>query len=387
MNRRAWLQLSSFSTVATFAGCGGSKVPEIDQETYAEEITAVIKQHAEICSAAYKSAWQTADSLRAKANVFLTTPTSATHAALQDAWIVAHNAYMETEGLRGQGTPADGVHSNIASWPVDPTALDTVPGNLKTGVVHDTKGMPTIDAQAIRLAHQPRENKVLMGFHAIEFLIYGFDQYDDAPGPRVFTDYTAVLGVKRRRELLSLLTQLLPIDLAVMNEAWHPSEQGNYRAQFMEKDPKSALTTIFTGLVTVCNNGLSGALLRPLASGDQKDEICQFSDTSLDAVRHAIIGLQKTLTGKAPGRVVADDEVPLLGLIAKADASIAKEIESGFEQMIDKLKPLNEPFDQLIKPGHSGRKALEEVADGLSDQAKLLVQVGKAVGAKLGSLA
>jgi uncharacterized iron-regulated protein len=124
-----------------------------------------------------------------------------------------------------------------------------------------------------------------------------------------------------------------------------------------------------------------------LASGDQKDEICQFSDTSLDAVRHAIIGLQKTLTGKAPGRVVADDEVPLLGLIAKADASIAKEIESGFEQMIDKLKPLNEPFDQLIKPGHSGRKALEEVADGLSDQAKLLVQVGKAVGAKLGSLA
>jgi len=93
------------------------------------------------------------------------------------------------------------------------------------------------------------------------------------------------------------------------------------------------------------------------------------------------------LTGKAPGRVVAEDEVPLLGLIAKADASIAKEIETGFEDMLTKLKPLNAPFDQLIKPGHSGRKTLEEVAAGLSDQAKLLVKVGKAVGAKLGSVA
>ena len=386
MNRRSWLQLSSFGTVATFAGCG-DKVAKIDQETYAEEIAAVIKQHAEVCSAAYKDAWQKADILRAKANVFLSGPTSQTHVALKDAWIAAHNAYMETEGLRGQGTPADGVHSNIAAWPVEPTALDTVPGNLKTGVVHDSQGMPKIDTEAIRLAHQPRANKVLTGFHAIEFLIYGVDQYEDVPGTRVYADYTAVVGFQRRRELLSLLTQLLPFDLATMNTAWHPSEQGNYRAQFMKKDPKSALTTIFTGLVTVCNNGLSGALLRPLASSDQKDEICQFSDTSLDAIRHAIIGLQKTLTGKAPGRVVAEDEVPLLGLIAKADASIAKEIETGFEDMLTKLKPLNEPFDQLIKQGHSGRKILEEVAAGLSDQAKLLVKVGKAVGAKLGSLA
>ena len=386
MNRRTWLQLSSLGTVASFTGCG-SKVPEIDQKTYAAEISAVIKQHAEVCSAAYRSAWQKADILRAKADVFLAKPSSATHATLKDAWLAAHNAYMETEGLRSLGTPANGVHSNIASWPVVPAALDTVPGNLKTGIVHDVQGVPSIDAESIRQAHQPRENKVVQGFHAIEFLIYGVDQYDDAPGTRVYADYTAVVGFQRRRKLLSLLTQLVPIDLAAMNRAWHPSEQGNYRAQFMAKDSKSALTTIFTGLVTVCNNGLSGALLRPLASGDKKDEICQFSDTSLDAIRHAIIGLQKTLTGIAPGRVVEADEVPLLGLIAKADASIAKEIESGFEQMIARLQPLSQPFDQLIKPGHSGRKALEEVVAGLSDQAKLLVKVGKAVGAKLGSLA
>ena len=385
MNRRSWLQLSTFSTAASLAGCG--RVPEIDQETYAEEIRAVIKQHAEVCSAAYKEAWQKADLLRGKAALFLAQPNPANHVAMKDAWVMAHNAYMETEGLRGLGTPADGIHPNIGSWPITPSAVDTVPGNVKTGIVHDVASIPTIDDEAIRQAHEPRSGKTITGFHAIEFLIYGTDLYDDAAGARTFADYTAVVGFERRRDLLSYLTQMLSNDLAAMSAAWHPSEQGNYRSQFMTKDPKSALTTIFTGLVTVCNNGLSGALMRPLASGDQKDEICQFSDTSLDAIRHGIIGLQKTLTGKAPGRVVADQEVPMFGLIAKANASIAKEIETGFDQLLNKLKPLNQPFDQLIKPGHSGRKPLEEVSEGLSDQAKLLVKVGKAVGAKLGSLA
>lgn len=385
MKRRHWLELTALGTAGTLAGC--RKIEKIDQVTYAAEIRGVIKQHAEVCYAAYKTAWQKADMLRGKTSLFLAQPNASSHAVLRETWNAAHAAYMETEALRGVGTPVDGIHPNVAAWPIDPAALDTVPGNVKAGIVHDINGIPNITAEAVKAGHQPRVNKVLTGFHAIEFLIYGVDLYDDAGGARLYTDYTVTIGFERRRELLGVLTRLLSDELAILSAAWHPSQQGNFRGQYMEQEPERALTTIFTGVITVCNNGLSGALARPLASSDQKDEICQFSDTSLEAIRHAVIGLQNVLLGKAPGRVLEEDTVPMIGLIAKADASIAKEIETGIAQILAKLGTLDQPFDQMIRKGHSGRKPLEEVATSLADQGKLLSKVGTAVGAKLGSLA
>ena len=128
-------------------------------------------------------------------------------------------------------------------------------------------------------------------------------------------------------------------------------------------------------------------MTRPLESGDQKDEICQFSDTSLEAIRHAITGIQNSFTGNAPGRVLAADQVPLFGLIAKADPSVATELENGFAQLLAKLNGLTAPFDQMIKPGQPGRATLEEVAAGLVSQGEVLGKVGVALGAKLSSMA
>ncbi|MGY8686742.1 MAG: imelysin family protein [Verrucomicrobiales bacterium] len=386
MKRRHLLGLATSGALLHLSGC--KRGPKLDTQAYQGDILAVIKQHAEVCSSAYRIAWQKADVLRGKVQVFLAESDSKNHAAVRKAWIDAFMAYMETEGLRGFGTPADSLHRQIEAWPIDPSKIDSVPGNVQTGLVHDRTGMTQLTLSGILQQHQPSTGNVLTGFHALEFLIFGVDQYDDGNGSRTFMDYVKIMGFERRRELLEILANLLSADIQKLFDAWHPSEQGNYRAQFMAKSPEEALKVLFTGLVSVCGDGLGGKLSRALASGDQKDEVCNFSDTSLDAIRHAITGRKNVLKGKAPGRVAEQDEKPILALIAKADTSLATEIESGFAAMASELQSLSQPFDQLIKKGNTaGRNTLEGVLDSLKKQQDLLVIAANALGAKVTSSA
>ena len=380
MNRRAWLGLSSAASVAHLSGC--RRIPKLDPQAHRSQFLAVVKQHAEVCSSAYQIAWQKADLLRSRVQLFLQGPSTPGMGDLRQRWTEALAAYMKTEGLRGRGTPALGLHPRIQAWPVDAAKMDTVPGKVKTGVVHIRRLLPSITRDALIQAHQPGTGNVLTGLHAIEFLIFGIDQYDDAGGYRAFTDYTKAVGAKRRGRLLQELVNLLSSDLKQLSDAWHPAERANYRAHFMTKPPQDALAVVFTGLTSACATGLDGKLSRPLASGDQRDEVCNFSDLSLDAIRYAITGLQNAMSGKAPSRVQAGEEAPLLGLISLADVTLANDIESGFASLIDLLKPLDPPFDQLIKPDNvAGRKALKSVASGLEKQHRLLGMAAKALGA------
>lgn len=381
MNRRHLLSLTIGATAAQVSGC--RRRPKLDTEAYHDDILAVIKNHAEVCSSAYRIAWQKADTLRGGINLFLAQPDARSWAAVREAWANAILAYMETEGLRGFSTPADTYHRRIQAWPVEPAELDTVPGKPKSGIVHDKSILPDLTADALIQAHQPSTGDVLIGFHPLEFLIFGIDLYDDGGGYRAFTDYTPrAMGAPRRRQLLEELAELLSRDLKQLSEAWHPAQQANYRAQFMRKEPAEALGILFTGLASPCATGLDSKLTRALKSGDQKDEVCNFSDTSLEAIRHAIIGLQKALTGEAPGRVVTGEEKPLLGLITKADPSLASDIESGFANLSAQLGTLDQPFDQLIKPGNASRQVLEKAVESLTQQHEWLQDAARAVGAK-----
>ncbi len=397
MNRRQWLQLAPIGTcgAALLAG-GGSLItvtgcrrsPKLDLETHGDEMAAAVLQHAEVCSSAYRIVWQTADKLRAQIDLFLKRPTAKGFADVRESWKQALLSYAETEGLRGFGTPADGFHPRIQSWPVDPSLLDTVPGRPRSGIVHQASEFPKITDETLLEAHQPGAGRVFVGFHVLEFLIFGSDLYDDGGGYRAYTDYTKGMGSERRRVLLQQLADLLSDDLKHLSDAWHPSQQGNFRSQFLNSKPTRALGILFTGLNAVCANGLDGKLTRALESGDQKDEVCNFSDLSLEAIRHAIIGLQKMLRGEAPGRVIAGEESPLLGLIAKADAGLSQEIASGFESILSQLNAFDQPFDQLIKPKNgAARKSLENIVKDLEKQHKRLETAETALGATLKSTA
>lgn len=384
LNRREALRLAALGglTPLVNGACRRTKEPSFDWGAHVNDVQNVIKQHAEVCASAYRIAWQETNKLKGQIGLFISRPDAKTFANIREIWKSAFLNYMETEGLRGVATPTDGLHARIQAWPIDPSKLDSVPGKARAGIVNDTANTPKITAEKLAEAHQPATGNVVLGFHALEFIIYGNDLYDDGGGYRAYTEFTTSRSAERRRQLLETLIALLSDDLETLANAWHPAQEGNYRAQFMVKPSPDALQIIFSGLTSACLSGLHGILTRPLASGNEIDEVCRFSDASLEAIRRAVLGMQKTIKGIAPGRTVEGDEKPLLGLIALADSELAGQISAGFDAILADLEPLDQPFDQLIKKDNTtGRAALEKVEKQLQAQGQLLKQAAATVGA------
>ncbi len=111
------------------------------------------------------------------------------------------------------------------------------------GIVNDTAGYPTIDAELIAsLNEQGGETNISTGWHAIEFLLWGQDLSADGPGARPVTDYTdgAERRPARRRTSRSPTDLLRRRPRPSMVEAWAP-DADNYRAEFVEQDADEAL--------------------------------------------------------------------------------------------------------------------------------------------------
>ncbi len=376
MNRRHWLAFSSSAALGTLlSSCGGKK---LDPAQHEEAIKAVILQHADICTSAFRNAWQKGDLLRSRVDLFFRGPTQANYTAIRDAWTDAFLAYARTEALRATGTPSDALHTRLQSWPLDPAQIDSVPGKLRTGLVHSTQsfGEPTLAA-----AHQPRDGRIVLGYHPIECLLFGDDSFDDGPGHRMFLDYTRTPGHARRGQLLKVLTQILVADLKKLADAW-TTGRDNYRSQFIAQPPQNALATIFNGLRQATGTALGGKLARPLESGDQKDEVCNQSDTTHQAISEALLGIQDTLTGNAPGRTPEGSEKPLLDLIALAQPKLAQSLRSEVTATLSEWQALTDPFDQRIKKNNNeGRAAIQRTIDRLEKQESLLNKAAKALGA------
>jgi putative iron-regulated protein len=100
--------------------------------------------------------------------------------------------YGQTEGFRFYGGPIDddrGIEGRINPWPLDENYIDYVKDNDKAGIINDTTNFPTIDKKTlIDLNEKDGEKNISLGFHAIEFLLWGQDMKSDSAGERPHTD-------------------------------------------------------------------------------------------------------------------------------------------------------------------------------------------------------
>ncbi|MCB1647567.1 MAG: hypothetical protein KDI36_19050, partial [Pseudomonadales bacterium] len=116
--------------------------------------------------------------LHASITEFLAEPDETTQAAMQQAWIRAHLAYIALNSI----VPSDEGHSaHVAAdqWPVAPAYLDSTAEYPDSGIVNDI----TVDITASSLREQhgftdPMEGAI--GFHPLEHLIFSKTLNDTA---------------------------------------------------------------------------------------------------------------------------------------------------------------------------------------------------------------
>lgn len=350
--------------------------------------------YANIVYASYEDAYNELLDLKAEVNKLVSSPSAAQLDIAKQAWLSAREAYGPTEAYRFSGGPIDdedGPEGLLNAWPLDENYIDYVNGNPNAGIINDLTTYPTIDAQLLESLNEAGgEANISIGYHAIEFLLWGQDDADASlktSGSRPHTDYMTTGGTasnqQRRGTYLNLAMDLLIDHLKQMVDAWDPNMSGNYRETFMAMGNDKFLQNVLTGVGTLSKSELAGErMFVALDNQDQEDEHSCFSDNThrdiiLNAkgIRNIYLGSYQRTTGEmVEGSSLQD-------LAAVIDAGLRAEIDVLSAQTISLTEAIPVPFDYaLTQEAVGGNGPIMESIRALQDQGDKFVELGAELG-------
>lgn len=364
----------------TEGGEGGGAAPttyaigSTDAGAFAYDGKPVVAAYAALVLKSYEEAKAEAQKLQAAVDAFLAAPSDDSLKAARAAWVAARPAYLRTETFRFYDGPIEDIEGNINAWPMNEAAIDYVEGNPNAGIIND--GTTKIDEDTLEGLNQKKdEADVTVGWHAIEFLLWGQDLSADGPGNRPYTDYIAGTGNNdRRRAYLKLVTDHLVDELDELVDAWEPGDDSDYARKFLALDQREALGRIVNGMAILAGfEFMSERLAVALDSGDQEDEHSCFSDTTKQDFVQDLEGIKRVWT-----------ETGLDKLVASQDAATATQVTALLADAEQKVAKLGDPWDQVLaspkdSPARKDAEAVVAALQGLADGLK-------AAGNKLGVL-
>ena len=361
--------------------------PAAAQATQAVTASAVAAHYATLVHANYADTLASAQALRTAVQAFTAQPSTNTLAAARKQWLAAREFYGQTEAFRFYGGPIDndnGPEGRINAWPMDESFVDGVQGKPNAGLINNRQFAITKKNLSAQNERGGEEN-IATGWHAIEFFLWGQDLSETGPGDRSFEDFVdgKAKNADRRRQYLTVVTELLIDDLTTLVKAWAPDAKANYRAQFL-KGGQESVRKMLVGLGSLSRGELAGERLEvALNSQDQEDEHSCFSDnTHRDAVTNAK-GIQNVWLGeykRADGSVLRG--ASLRDLVAVKDAALADKTTQQIAASVAAAEAIQAPFDREIIGGKDapGRQRIQKTIDSLTQQSKDLVAAANAVG-------
>ncbi|MBP21197.1 MAG: peptidase [Alcanivorax sp.] len=362
----------------------------------------VINHYADLALAAYSDALSEARELRGQIDALLAQPNAETLAAARQAWRDARVPYMQTEVFRFGNAVVDEWEGQVNAWPLDEGLIDYVADDYQAVMGNPGARANIIASQSLKIGEQQldlseldadllaslnelggSEVNVATGYHAIEFLLWGQDLNgtDAGAGERPATDFAtgeAATGGHndRRRDYLTVVTDLLISDLEAMVAEWKPG-QDNYRADLAADSVENGLRKMLFGMGSLSLGELAGERMKvALAAHSPEDEHDCFSDNTHfshfyngKGIENVYLGEYQrvngeTVSGPSLSDLVAASE-PQLDEALKADLNAS---EAALQTLVDSAAS-GVHFDQLIAPGNAeGAATVNGAIDALVEQ-------------------
>ncbi|MED5387846.1 MAG: imelysin family protein [Pseudomonadota bacterium] len=368
----------------------------------------VIDHYAELALATYGDALTEARELRTRIDALLADPGEQTLAAARQAWRDARVPYMQTEVFRFGNAVVDEWEGQVNAWPLDEGLIDYVDDNYQAVMGNPGARANIIASQSLKIGEQQldlseldadllaslnelggSEVNVATGYHAIEFLLWGQDLNgtDAGAGQRPATDFatddSATGGHNdRRREYLTVVTDLLIRDLEAMVAEWQPG-QDNYRAELAADSVENGLRKMLFGMGSLSLGELAGERMKvALAAHSPEDEHDCFSDNTHASHYYNGKGIENIYLGeyqRVDGETLQGPS--LSDLVAANDASLDSALKADLDASEQALQALVDSanqgvyFDQLIAPGNAeGAATINTAIDALVAQTTRIEQ-------------
>lgn len=350
--------------------------------------TAVKANYVEVVFASYQSAMTDAQTLKTAINNFTATPTDANFTIAKDAWKEARESYGVTEAFRFSDGPIDsdsGPEGLLNAWPLEEQYIDYVDGAATAGIVNDlTKTISK--AELTTLNNGPGEpgsdpeKNVAVGYHAIEFLLWGQDLTAPSAmlaGQRPYTDFVdagTAQNQDRRREYLNICADLLIDHLQLMIDEWQVG--GSYRTTFIALNNDVALKNMLKGIASLSKSELAVERMSvALVNQDQEDEHSCFSDNTHRDVRLNLEGIANVYRG----HFNTVDGTSLEDIITQTNATLGAEITAQLAAAESLMEATAVPFDFAISDA-TERPKVQATIVALQTLGDKFVEGGAALG-------
>ena len=344
----------------------------------------VIESYTEIVLASYQDSLQLALELNDALIAFVADPTDETLAAAREAWLAANEPYGQTEAYRFYGGPIDdedGPEGLLNAWPLDEAYIDYVDGDLDAGIINNTEDYPEITKDLlISLNEVGAEENISTGYHAIKFLLWGQDLYEDSAGQRPASDYSGAPNAERRGQYLLITGALLVENLSDMVDQWDHENDDNYVWAFHDGPADVALTNTLTGIGVLAKSELAGErMFTAYHNQDQEDEHSCFSDNTHRDIITNFMGVNNVYRGtytRIDGTVV--EGASLADLFDAIAPDLNAEMLDPLALADQQVNDIFVPFDRAIvntdsRPGvFDAVFTLQDVGDKLVELAASL---------------
>ena len=360
--------------------CGNDDDSSTPTLTETVTVSQVSANYAAIARANYGDALTDAQALQTAVIAFTEAPSAELFQAAKDAWLTARESYGTTEAFRLSDGPIDGDGSNgeegpeglLNSWPMDENFVDYVFEDAMSGFINGTEA---IDIAALSESNGggSDETEVFVGYHTIEFLLWGQDNPDPSnklAGQRAYTDYVegaeGVINADRRAEYLVEVTAFLITNLEEVVNEWAEGE--NYDAIFASLEDATVIENVLGGLAKFTSGELGGERIAPAIEleGSQEDEHSCFSDNTHRDIALNFEGVSNLYYGEynnISGASFAD-------LVAQADPDTATVVDAAFATAAASVTAAttgdNIPFDFAITQG-AGAVEFDNVMTAFND--------------------
>ena len=394
-NRSKMLAASAMAAALAF-GAGFAKA---DAPSNAEVLT----NYSNIAAAMYGDAIAKAEDLRAAVDKLVAEPNDVNLKAARDAWRDARPAYQQTEGFRFGNPEVDDLEGLVNAWPLDEGLIDYVDASYGDSsdsnpfytlnvIAHkelqigaDKVDASNIDKELLQSLQEVGENEanVAIGYHAIEFLLWGQDLNGTGPGAgnRPASDFDTANctggNCDRRAAYLQAATGLLIDDLHQMQDVW--GDDGAARKRLLG-DENAGIAGILTGLGSLSYGELAGERTKlGLMLHDPEEEHDCFSDNTHNSHyydQHGMVDIYNGSYQKLDGSTVSGASVK--DLIAAKDAAVNDRIVAAMKDATGAMTVLKETadsgkmsYDQMLGEGNTeGNQIIENVVSTLVAQAR-----------------
>jgi putative iron-regulated protein len=348
--RKVLFSLSVLALSLAATSCSDDDGGGTQQITRAE----VIENYVNLVHANYSQAYWDAVELETAIAEFTAAPAEESFNTVKLKWKEARESYGTTEVFRFEGSPVENIYSQLNAWPMDENYIDYIDGDAAAGIINNPTGYPDLSkAVLLSLNQVGGEKNISVGYHAIEFLLWGQDltpAIDNLPGQRPYTDFVdgeggTAANQARRRQYLSACADLLTDNLAYLQTEW--AQGGAYRATFLALGEEAALQNIYSGVLHTIQDRLPAELTTAVQGMSQENEQSAFSDYTHRDYLLAVKGFVNVYRGQYDGVVGSGIQM----LVYQTSQEAYNDTIEALRLAEDSLEAIVFPFDYAIEGG------------------------------------